>query len=751
MILVPMNTPGVTVERHLPGVRLRRRAARPRRGACSRTCACRPRNMLLGEGRGFEIAQGRLGPGRIHHCMRVIGVAERALETMCQRLLTRTAFGKKLYEHSVWEERIADARIEIECARLLTLKAAYMMDTVGNKVARAEIAMIKVKAPNMALEGHRRRDPGARRRRRDRGLRPRARRGRACARCGSPTAPTRCTAARSRRSSSSGRPRRPASRASRAAVPGPELADSASNRSGERAPMANAGDSRRSGWWILLSSSALCAAFAPGAGAGVLDGLLGGGGSACTPQTCGRFAPPFVEPTLAGTATAEKCLPDADGELVCKPAAGTMALLDDGRDPLLGRARGHRARPVQRRHRVRRPGGERSEPAPRRSAPATRRRGAQPTPPDGGANPGGTQQHAAPARPATPTMRRAPARSSAPTWCSSPTAASSPRAARTTTWSPASSRFPFGVIELEGLKNTRIFNPADDHWAQTDSMHYGRWYPTLVTLARRRRLRRERRHQAGQAGLSRAARSTRGATSCRPRPSTSAAGAGRRTARSPSARCRPIRACTCSRTVTSSTTPPARRSIRSARLRHGALERRRQLRSWRRASWTDLAYAGLPLELNQVGLEQLVSALNPTNPLAASAPHRRRSRRSSARVVEDPVALLEQLGGAARLRVDPDAVAAALGSGFRGSTFSVMLPLEPDASGAYTKAEFLTAGGVLGAVVVPSPGTLPRHQPEPHRHGDDRAGRASATRRGSPASSTSRAGTRPACCCPTDR
>jgi hypothetical protein len=435
--------------------------------------------------------------------------------------------------------------------------------------------------------------------------------------------------------------------------------------------------------------------------AGVLDDLLGGsGGSACTPSICGSFAAPFAEPTIAGEATAEKCITDAQGQPLCKPAAGSMALLADGRilywDALEGTERvqfsvvieyGQDAANDQSRLLRLGPGGP---------------SWSQPAPVDGGANPGGTSN-----TPLLPNLNTNDAQGAGALFCSDLVQLADGRilAAGGTNYylEPGIEPIPVGLIELEGLKNTRIFNPADDHWAQTDSMLYGRWYPTLVTLSDGDVF-----VASGVTKLVKPIYPEHPLNSGRNvvQTETFDVGCGRWSENGPLAE----------RTLPTYARmhllPNGMVYYNAGGQAFDPFGYGYDMALWNvvaaydpaERAWTDLAYAGLPLELNQIGLERLVSALNLPNPLVATLVAQTLQGLVGS-LVEDPVALLEELGALLGFAVDEDAVAAAIGSGFRGSTFSVMLPLEPDAGGAYTEASFLTAGGVLGAVVAPSPGS----------------------------------------------
>jgi hypothetical protein len=431
------------------------------------------------------------------------------------------------------------------------------------------------------------------------------------------------------------------------------------------------------------------------------DQLHGGTGASCTQATCGSFGPAFAEPTIAGQATSEKCVPDAEGELICKPAAGSMALLADGRilywDALEGTERvqfsvvtefGDEAANDQSRLLTIGPGNARTW--------------TQPTPPDGGANPGGTQN-----TPLLPGLNTNDDRGAGALFCADLVQLADGRilAAGGTNYylEPGIEPIPLGLIEIEGLKNTRIFQPADDHWAQTDEMKYGRWYPTLVTLPDGDVF-----VASGVTKLVKPIYPEQPFNSGRNvvQTETFDVACGRWSENGPTAE----------RTLP---TYPRLHLLPNGHVFYNAAGQAfdpfgygYDMALWNVAasydpasrSWTDLAYAGLPLRLNQAGLGQIVSALNLTNPLVATL-LTQALQAFVGTVIEDPVGLLTELGGTLGFAAGPDALERALGSGFRGSTFSVMLPLEPDASGAYTRADFLTAGGVLGAAVIPSPGS----------------------------------------------
>ncbi len=412
----------------------------------------------------------------------------------------------------------------------------------------------------------------------------------------------------------------------------------------------------------------------------------------------GRFSQPFAEPTLLGVPTAEKCVEDADGQLACKPAAGTLALLPDDRLIYFNALEGTEnieLSIVAEFGTVSANDQTRVLSFSASGVPSWTR----PTPVDGGANPDGSDPSSV-----LPVVNGG---ADGALFCSDVVFLADGRllAAGGTDYynEPGLEPIPYGVAELEGLRNARIFSGNGDVWTQTGSMSFGRWYPTMVSLP--------------DSDVFIASGVTK---LLKPVYPDRIASSGRNTVETETY----DTACG----TWSVNGPLGERTLplfpRLHLLPNGNVYYNAGGQSFNPAgegydqalwnltaaydpatkTWSDLAYAGLPLQLNQIGLQQLSSALNPTNSLQAATLVALLSAFAGT-ITNDPGALLSQVGATLGLVLDPDALERVLGSGMRGSTFSVMLVQKPDSSGQYRKAEFLTAGGVPTALAVTSPGT----------------------------------------------
>jgi galactose oxidase-like protein len=439
-------------------------------------------------------------------------------------------------------------------------------------------------------------------------------------------------------------------------------------------------------------------------GAGIAAAPLPAFGAACNGTTAecrdGRFSDPFAEPTVLGVTTGEKCVTDTNGQQACKPAAGTLALLPDDRLIYFNALEGTENvelsivaefGTVSANDQTRVLSFDAS------GVPSWSR----PTPVDAGANPDGSDPNTLPGVPVVN------GGADGALFCSDVVFLADGRllaAGGTDYYSePGIPQIPYGVAELEGLKNARIFDGDGDLWSQTGSMSYGRWYPTLVSLPSSKVF-----VASGVTKL------------LKPVYPESITQSGRNVVQTetydPACGTWSVNGPLAERTLPLF---PRLHLLPNGHVYYNAggqafnpFGEGYDQALWNLSAtydpatqtWSDLAYAGLPLQLNQVGLQQLSNALNPTNSLQAATLMTLLSSLLGT-VTSDPTALLNQVGGLLGLTADPDVVEKVIGSGMRGSTFSVMLPQKPDVNGSYRKAEFLTAGGVLTAVAATNPGT----------------------------------------------